>query len=192
MARGFVGKAEDLERLHQQLAGRNAEIAVDIRPWPQCEALLALDRALAASDRPAVAVIGGASSFARDQTMGLQVSAPSTPSHLHVAYFQADGSVAHLVQSDATNLRTFDSRVKIFFGDGKEGRPTFKVSPPFGPEMVIVIASRAPIFPEPRPNVETERDFLTALRRSLLWKLDATAPDREVSAAYVAVVTKEN
>ena len=71
------------------------------------------------------------------------MSAPVKPSHLHVAYFQADGTVVHLVQSDANNLFTYDNHTKLLFGDGREGRPTFRVKAPFGPEMVVVIGRRA-------------------------------------------------
>ena len=66
------------------------------------------------------------------------------------------------------------------------------IGPPYGPEMVIALASRAPLFPEPRPQSETERDFLTALRKALLWKADPAGPDRQVSASVVSLVTGEN
>jgi hypothetical protein len=189
IARGFVGKREDLDRVREKLP--DVEIALDVRPWPQCEALLTLDRALAATDRPSIAFSGAASIFARGDTVSFHVSAPNAPVHLHVVYFQADGSVVHLVQSDAQNLRTFARGEKIVFGDGKQGRPAFRVSPPFGPEMALVLASRSPIFPEPRPRQETEREFLTALRGALAWNTDGGQKQREVSAAYVAATTQD-
>lgn len=192
IARGFVGKTADLDRLRQHLAGRNADINVEIRPWPQCEALLTLDRALTAPDRPSISVIGGASILTRGQTLALEVLAPDKPSHIHVAYFQADGSVVHLVQADAGNPRAAERGARMTFGDGREGRPVFQVSAPYGREMAIVLASRAPIFTEPRPRLETEREFLSALRRALISIRGVNVLDQEVSAAYVSVVTKEN
>jgi hypothetical protein len=58
--------------------------------------------------------------------------------------------------------------------------------------MVIVLAARAPIFPQARPNSETEREFLTALRRALALRAHLPEAERGVRAAFITVVTKEN
>ena len=191
VARGFVSKAEDVARVEDKLKDSGIVVRLDVRPWPQCEALLTLDQALLADDHPTVAVRGKPESLKKGDPVVIEVVSPDAPSHLHVAYIQADGSVVHLVQSDAKNLQTVDSRRKLIFGDGLEGRQRFVVNPPFGSELIIALASRAPLFPDPRPQSETERDFLTALRKALLWKPDKSAPDRDVAAAVTAIVTTE-
>jgi hypothetical protein len=53
------------------------------------------------------------------------------------------------------------------------------------------LAGRSPIFSDLRPTQETERQFLTALRRALIAKPDPAAPDRDVTANYDAIVTVE-
>ena len=58
VARGFVANPEDVARVQEKLKDRDIEVFLDVRPWPQCEALLTLDRALAADDQPGVAVRG--------------------------------------------------------------------------------------------------------------------------------------
>jgi hypothetical protein len=187
---GFAGRQEDIDRLKRLAAAQGNDFAVDLRPWPQCEALLTLDKALAAADRPAVRLLNGANLKAGD-VAAIEVIAPDKPAHLHVAYIQADGTVAHLVQSDAFNLKTYDGRKTLRFGDGEDSRALFRVSEPFGREMVLVLASRAPLFPEPRPQKETERAFLTALRKALLWKPEEGAAEREVSAAFAPLETRK-
>ena len=52
LVRGFVAKPEDAERVRERLKDRAIGVELDVRPWPQCEALLTLDRPLAAQDRP--------------------------------------------------------------------------------------------------------------------------------------------
>jgi hypothetical protein len=69
------------------------------------------------------------------------------------------------------------------FGDGLENRPKFTIGPPFGPEMIIALASRSPLFDAELPATQTERDYLTALRRALIYKPSPDPPDREVAAA---------
>lgn len=192
VAKGFVAKQEDVVRVEDRLKDRGVKVELDLRPWPQCEALLTLDRAFSADDRPTVTVRGTPKSLKKGDPLVLEVVSPRGPAHLHVAYIQADGSVVHLIQSDAKNLRTVDSRQSLVFGDGLEGRQRFVVRAPFGTELIIALASRSPLFPDPRPQSETERDFLTALRKALLWKSDPSAPERVVSAAMAAIVTTGN
>ena len=192
IAKGFVAKTEDIDLVRDKLKDRASKFELDVRPWPQCETLLTLDRSLSADDRPTVTIRGGPKTLKKGDPLVIDVISPRSPAHLHVAYIQADGSVVHLVQSDAKNLRTVDSQQRLVFGDGIDGRQRFVVRKPFGAEMIIALASRAPLFPEPRPQSESERDFLTALRRALLWKPDVSAPDRVVSAASIAIVTTEN
>ena len=192
LVRGFVAKPEDAERVRERLKGRAIGVELDVRPWPQCEALLTLDRPLAAPDRPTVTIRGAPKTLKQGDQLIIDVISSRGPAHLHVAYIQADGTVVHLVQADAKNLQTVDGGRKFVFGDGLEGRQRFRVRSPFGPELVLVLASRSPLFPEVRPQSETEREFLTALRKAMLWKMDASAPDRVVSAAMTAIVTTEN
>jgi Domain of unknown function (DUF4384) len=192
LVRGFVAKPEDAERVRERLKDRAIGVELDVRPWPQCEALLTLDRPLAADDRPTVTIRGAPKTLKKGEQLVIDIISPRGPAHLHVAYIQADGTVVHLVQADAKNLQTVDGGRRFVFGDGLEGRQRFRVSSPVGPEIVLVLASRSPLFPEVRPQSETEREFLTALRKAMLWKVDASDPDRVISAAMTAVTTTEN
>jgi Papain family cysteine protease len=186
---GFVGSDEDLARL--RTAAPMDDFKVTVRPWPQCEALLTLDQSLSKADRPTVRIrrTSGDTLMAGDHLV-FEIETPAFPSYVHVAYFQADGSVLNLVQPGIDSFTTFRSGSKIVIGESEAGSQRFRVSGPFGPEMLVVLAARSPIFPEARPKQETERDFLTALRRSLIWKENPAAPNRDVVAAFDAIVTK--
>jgi hypothetical protein len=187
---GFVGKAEQIETLRQRFKGQDVEIDVAVRPWPQCEALLTLDGALAAGDRPAVRILSPQKDLQQGELLKIEVTSPQQPAHVHVAYIQADGSVVHLVQADADNLRTVDRGRVLKFGDGEDGRASFVISPPFGPEMVIALASRSPLFEAPRPATETEREFLTGLRRALALRAKGEA-SAGIRAAAATLTTAE-
>lgn len=187
---GFVGKAEQVETIRQRLKGRQAEIDVAVRPWPQCEALLTLEAPLGADDRPAVRILGPRKDLVRGELLEIEVTSPQAPAHVHVAYIQADGSVVHLVQSDADHLRTVERGKVLKFGDGEDGRARFVVGPPYGPEMAIVLASRSPLFEAPRPPKETEREFLTAIRRALALRAKGDTSAR-IRAAVVTLTTAE-
>jgi hypothetical protein len=187
---GFVGKEDDLSIV--RAAAKGAEVAVVVRPWPQCEALLTLDKPLSRSDRPRVTISrSSGDKLASGEALVLEVETPSFPSYLHIAYFQADGRVLNLVQPTVGSLNSYPPRSKIVIGDGRAGGLQLKVSTPFGREMLIVLAGRSPIFSDLRPAQETEREFLTALRKALIAKPDPSSPDRNVAAAFDAIVTVE-
>jgi serine/threonine-protein kinase len=68
------------------------------------------------------------------------------------------GEVAHLVPS-----RPEAARARVALGDPAPGFPGWEVDDPFGTDMVIVFASERPIFPQRRPVVEPQADYLAAL-----------------------------
>ena len=186
---GFVEYDADLEALRTHLP--NAEINVDVRPWPQCEALQTLDMALSRRDRPSIAIrrVSGNELHAGEPLV-FDVRTPPYPSYLHVAYIQADGSVINLIQPGDGSFRTYAPTSTIVIGENT-GRHFF-VQGPYGREMLIVLVGRSPVFPDRRPRVETEREFLTALRRALLSKPDPNGPDRDIAASFDSVITKDN
>jgi hypothetical protein len=187
---GFVGRDEDIDRIRE--VARDADVRVAVRPWPQCEALLTLDKPLSRTDRPQVAIrrLSG-DTLAAGERLVLEIETPPFPSYIHVAYFQGDGTVLNLVQPGIGSFTSHPPRSKIVIGDASPGGERFRVSAPFGREMLIVLAGRSPIFSESRPTQETEREFLTALRRALIAKPDPAWPDRDVAANYDSIVTVE-
>ena len=192
---GFVGHDEDLEKIRAAAPG--TDVDVKVRPFPQCEALITLEKPLARpiSELPKVKIRQPASGTLTDgDDLVFEIETPPYPSYLHVAYFQADGTgyqrVVNLIQPGIGSYTTYPPRTKLVLGNDPGARK-FKVSPPFGREMLIVLAGHSPIFPERRKDQETEREFLTALRHALLWKIDPAAPDRDVVAAYDTTVTQE-
>ena len=182
---GFVGKRGDLERVRKVAEQSKAEVDVVLRPWPQCETLMTIEKPLAHADRPFVSL--PQQSYQALETLGFEVRMPGFQGYLHVAYLQADGSVVNLVESDSLTLSTLPASTELQFGDGLEGRQKFTVAAPFGNEMIVAIASKSPLFSEDRPLVETEREFLTALRRAIIARPDPTQPERVVSAGFVAL-----
>jgi hypothetical protein len=78
----------------------------------------------------------------------------------------------------------------LTFGDGANGGAKFTISRPFGREMIIAIASRSPLFDHPLPARQTEREYLTELRRALVYKPSPDLPDRELGASIKTLQTE--
>lgn len=189
---GFVSTDSDLEDLKRQASSAGAQLGeVKIAAWPQCEALLTLDRALQASGQPAID-IGGKTDFAAGEALPVKVKTPPSLSYIYVSYIQADGSVAHLVQPRGVVPTTTLPSQTLAFGDGAEGRQKFTIDGPFGRELIIAVASKSPLFEAPLPDKQSDREYLSALRRALIYKADPSQPDRQLSASLVSIVTKES
>jgi hypothetical protein len=55
--------------------------------------------------------------------------------------------------------------------------------------MIIAIASRSPLFDHELPTQQTERDYLSDLRRALVYKPVQNMPDRELAATITTLRT---
>lgn len=186
--RGFVREEADLAKIREAVGSRDVKLEVDLRPWPQCEALMTLSEPLDDKGKPVVEL--PQQSYREGDTLSFSVGMAPFEGYLHVAYVQADGNVVNLVQQGVSSINTLARGSKLIFGDGQEGRPQFVVSEPFGEEMVIAIASAGPLFDAPRPTVEVEREFLTALRQAILARPDPNLPQRRISAQYAILKTQ--
>lgn len=210
--RGFVETEEELEELR---AGYGADAVKDVavRPWPVCEALLTLDDPSLATSRPRITVDGGRETLAFGDVLGFSVTTPDFPSFLYVVYIQADGTVVNLVPRRGPIREQLAPGTTVRFGDGQEGRQTFRVSAPAGPEAVVAIATRSPM--AQLEALETEgngqfrlaaalresggedenaqdRLYLSLLRAAIA---DTPVPDmvaREITADVVHVTITEN
>ncbi len=99
--------------------------------------------------------------LAASEPLVLRVLTPDFPSHLTVDYFTADGMVVHLEmrQAEAPPLPPVEA---VWIGDPADGQ-WLTIAEPFGEELIAVIASREPLFAEPRPRIESAETYLDAL-----------------------------
>lgn len=187
---GYVATDDDLKRV-QSIAANVPNTSVGnviVAPWPQCEALQTLEKPLLIADRPTID-IGATTALHDGDPLKIQVRSPAQISFLYVSYIQADGSVVHLVQPNGLVPQPTLPRQTLVFGSGQDGKPKFTISPPFGREMIIAIASRSPLFDHDLPAHQTERDYLSELRRALIYKPVPDMPDRELAATMTTLQT---
>jgi hypothetical protein len=188
---GYVATDEDLNLVKSIAAKRpNTTLGnVIVAPWPQCEALQTLEKPLAVNDRPIVD-IGGTSELRSGDALNIRVRAPSQIGYLYVVYIQADGSVVQLVQPNGLVPQPTLPGQTLTFGTGAQGTQKFTIGPPFGREMIVAISSRSPLFERELPDQQTEREYLSELRRALIYKPVPDMPDREVSATIQILQTR--
>jgi hypothetical protein len=187
---GHVATEADLRRLGAiatNVPGVTVR-AVDIVPWPLCEVLETLAKLLAAPDPPKITV--AKTELRSGDNLAIVVVAPARPSHLYVSYIQADGSIVHLARPKGATAEPTAPGATLKYGDGRDGRPRFLISQPFGREMIIVMASRAPFAEDGAATRQPARDYLSALRRQLMHPRSPEPGNGEVGAAMKILKTQ--
>jgi hypothetical protein len=155
LIRGFVSSAADFRKLTAAAKKAKAKVALHIRPWPQCEALLTFRRVFAAPGAPKIEIVGNRKRLKKGDQLVIKVTSPAKPSYLYLVFIQASGGVVYLVQPATAVSAPMPPKRQLTFGDGAKGGSKF-------------IASASPLFDKARPATEIERDFLTAFRRACL------------------------
>ena len=194
MLSGYVGSTEDRDRVLELLHSGGGKGDVAIRPWPQCEALQTLSAPLATGNMQIAARGAPSHGSARlrvGEPLVLEVTTPDFPSYLYVAYLAADGSALYLLQPEGPLAARHSPGTRLVFGAPPHGDRYTIAGPPFGHEMVIAVASASPLFAEPLAETQTEREFLTAFRRSLTFRPDPTRSPRRTAAAVLLLETSE-
>ena len=166
-------------------AGQRAAVDVEQAPPALCEPLTLIGSfraANAAAANPlAVRFEAGAAPFKGGQKLVFDVSAPDFPAHLQVDYFTSDGNVIHLLPNPLEISSRVDSGAVRRLGERGGGGRFWTIGPPFGHELIVVIASPAPLFASPRPEAETAASYLPTLKQAL----DGAAPGTLATARFL-------
>lgn len=122
-----------------------------------------------------------------------RINLPDFPAYLMITYFSNDGTLAHLHPSESErqlDLQTADGRtqhLKVTMQEAGRSYPArsvltigdpdtcrckpdevgFQSGPPFGMDMIMVVATSQPLFNAPRPADETPDSYLRDLQIAL-------------------------
>ncbi|MBY6264558.1 serine/threonine protein kinase [Azospirillum sp. 412522] len=120
----------------------------------------------------------------------LEIRAPAHPVRLQVDYFTIDGTVVHLLPNPSEDGAALAAGAARLLGEkGEDGKPEtgrhWTIGPPYGTEMLLTIATGAPLFPAPRPEQEPADDYLAALAKALA-TIPGNAPAPLADAHFIA------
>ena len=132
---------------------------------PYCP-LLNLLHPLVHAGGPALAMQDNRTSLAEGDLVRSSVVMPER-GHLQVDYFSSDGTVLHMHQAVPTAGGPFAAGSVQRTGEPRGKFLGWNVLPPFGTDLVIAIATSAPLFPRERPVGEQTEDYVRDLRAAL-------------------------
>ncbi len=99
------------------------------------------------------------------EALMIQVQTPAEPSYLTVDYFTADGMVLHLSAADSDET-ALSPLTEVVVGNPLDG-PSLQIGAPSGDELILVLATAAPLFSGSRPPAENADVYLAALDTAL-------------------------
>lgn len=117
--------------------------------------------------------------------MTLDVQTPDFPAWILLDYFEQDGTVVHLHPTATDPARAYPADSRQSFGDPSTGGERWAVGAPYGTDMVVAIASSAPLFKAPRKDLEETDAYLRALQSAI-----GAAHRQDVRLSVDAVVLK--
>jgi hypothetical protein len=157
-------------RLERSFPGFRVENGARTVARPFCTPLAALWRADAIGAAPAPVRLDLAKRrWIEDEAFSLAVaSGAARASFLQISLVDAEGGVVHLLPTPRTADAMIAPGGARRIGDERGSRgEVFEVAPPFGENLLIVLASERPLFAAPRPQVETLAEFMPALEEAL-------------------------
>jgi len=190
---GFARKREDLNDIKSEMAAIGVQVTLntEMRPWPQCEVLLTLNDVLTKSNDLQLTVSGSnTAALKENEPLVIEITTPGYPSYLYLTYVQANGDALHLLRPLGNTPTLIDPNTHLVFGNGQKGNGKFKISTPFGNEILVAIASSKPLFDDELPKSQIERAYLTQVRQALLTMQPTNGANRVVSAAVVPIMTQ--
>jgi tRNA A-37 threonylcarbamoyl transferase component Bud32 len=143
---------------------------------PYCDALNAIRpySQLFGNSGVTLSLTGGTRLLHNNDAIGADETLPAGTTVVETDYFQGDGTVYH---PPAPKLSPGQTAVSNQIGT---------VSAPYGTDLMLAVASSVPLFTTARTQLESDTDYLPALRLALQ---NAVSSGAQVSVAAIPVVT---
>jgi hypothetical protein len=114
----------------------------------------------------------------------VDVSTPDYQSYVSVDYFVLDGQVVHLLPNAAARENLAPPRYTATIGS----LGNWVIGPPFGTEMLVLIATPMPLFDTVRPDAEPGPAYLRALEERLA-KIDRARGPGVIAVDFLQIAT---
>lgn len=114
----------------------------------------------------------------------LDITTPGYDSHVYVDYYVLDGSVVHLLPSPRAKANQAPPNHKATIGS----LGNWIISKPFGNELIVLLATPAPLFDGMRPVNESRAEYLRAVEKQLGQLADKHGREK-IAVDFVQITT---
>jgi type IV/VI secretion system ImpK/VasF family protein len=125
--------------------------------------------------------------YFHNENFVVEVKTPAKfESYVYVDYYSTNEVVGHLFPNAQETSNRFGPNASYTVGQSNGPQP-WLILPPFGRDLVTVIASKTPLFSQPRPASESATAYLQALRQALPRDVSTS----ETAATFYFIKTQE-
>ena len=193
---GRVPRQADIRHLRQVVPTVDGvgDVTVNFQvvAWPFCQALEVLDAPLHNNflfGKPmTLRSATGSNTFLEDTPLILEIKTPGFFAQVYVDYYQMDGTVVHILPNDQETDNKRAPDVRFTLGDVTAGQRQWLIFPPFGTEMLTVIASPAPLALGQREVAEDGKAYLADLKDAIQAALPSVREN--LHADYMWITTE--
>lgn len=192
---GYVSRADDIAAVKQRVDGvegvKSSTVNVQLRIWPHCEVvkILAQYKARNSDSGYGLAITpstGHSDRFIENENVIVKLQQANYDGYVYVDYYTVNGAVAHMYPNTGEPESGRQIQSGEQFEVGATPSKTWTVSAPFGQELITVIASPTPLYPEALPEIQTAEEYLPRLRQML----DANRGNARLAATYLFMQTE--
>jgi chemotaxis protein MotB len=175
-----IGPRGSQARLRAALPGATPRLAIAEFDGPYCPVLEALRPVEPSAGAAAMRIgLGNGNPVREGDPLLFDMALPDWAAHVTLVYLSSDNKAVTL-----ETLGRQQAGLRLRLGTPRPNFPGWMAEPPFGTDLVLAVASEAPLFATPRPIIEPVQDFATALRAAIA---AARAAAQRVSADLTVV-----
>ena len=197
---GFVPSTEEIQLVRLKLSSMEgvARVTDDlvVHPWPFCEMLTLLQLYQTASYSPSVGtqleINKPNGRYSEGEFLVVNaITGEAFNGYLYIDYLDNEGTVVHMLPTPDRENNAVRAGQKIVVGAEEHQIPVashYKIGPPHGSNLLVAIASEQVLFDAPRPQMESARDYFSALSAALQTAA-LNNPSAALTAAYLFIDT---
>ncbi|SFK39742.1 peptidoglycan -binding protein [Falsiroseomonas stagni] len=175
-----IGPRGSQARLRAALPGATPRLAIAEFDGPYCPVLEALRPVEPSAGAAAMRIgLGNGNPVREGDPLLFDLALPDWAAHVTLVYLSSDNKAVTL---ETLGRQQAGQRLRL--GTPRPNFPGWMAEPPFGTDLVLAVASEAPLFATPRPIIEPVQDFATALRGAIA---AARAAAQRISADLTVV-----
>jgi hypothetical protein len=169
---GYAASRDDVAQIRQAVGSINGiaklDFAVHLRIWPYCQMTAMLQNLIGRPPRVAASLALSPTSDAAHlgEQLVVDVRTPSFDGYVYVDYFDSQGEVLHLFPNGQDRLSFRPAQNHLILGKPPFAR-CWVLGGITGEQLVTLVVTVDPLFPDPRPEIEDARTYLPNLSRAV-------------------------